>query len=34
MKSPVGMQHACRKGKAWLQGYKKKDGKKVKGYCR
>ena len=34
MKSPMGMQHACPKGKAWVQGYKKKDGTKVKGYCR
>ena len=34
MKSPMGMQHVCPKGKAWVQGYKKKDGNKVKGYCR
>ena len=29
-----GMKHSCPKGKHWVNGYLKKDGKKVKGYCR
>lgn len=29
-----GMRHKCPKGQHWVHGYTKKDGTKVKGYCR
>ena len=28
------MHHTCPAGQTWVHGYKKKDGTKVKGYCR
>lgn len=34
MGSHMGMMHKCAKGKTWVHGYMKKDGTKVKGYCR
>ncbi len=30
----MGMMHKCAKGKMWVHGYMKKDGTRVKGYCR
>jgi len=29
-----GMKHKCPPGQHWVKGYKKKNGTKVKGYCR
>ena len=34
MKSSTSMKMKCPKGKMYVKGYKKKDGTKVKGYCR
>jgi hypothetical protein len=28
------MSHSCSPGKKWVKGYAKKNGMKVKGYCR
>lgn len=28
------MHHSCPAGQTWVHGYTKKDGTKVKGYCR
>ncbi len=32
--SSASMRMACPKGKTYVKGYKKKDGTKVKGYCK
>jgi hypothetical protein len=29
-----GMNHKCPAGQHWVKGYHKKNGQKVKGYCR
>jgi hypothetical protein len=29
-----GMKHRCPPGQHWVKGYHKKNGMKVKGYCR
>ena len=34
MMSSTKMTHSCPKGETWVHGYTKKDGTKVKGYCR
>lgn len=34
MKSSMSMKSKCPKGKSYVKAYKKKDGTKVKGYCR
>ena len=30
----MGHKHKCPPGQHWVNGYKKKNGQKVKGYCR
>lgn len=30
----MGMKHKCPAGQHWVKGYHKKNGQKVKGYCR
>lgn len=32
--SMKSVKHSCPAGQTWVHGYKKKDGTKVKGYCR
>jgi len=34
MMAPGHMKHTCPPGQHWVKGYHKKNGTKVKGYCR
>jgi hypothetical protein len=34
MMAPGHMKHRCPPGQHWVKGYHKKNGQKVKGYCR